>query len=825
MFDIGNVIRKAATTVAEAVLPPETPAPPPPAPEPGLPPVDTGPPPHPSTAPAPVSPSPPKTPQDLRVEVQAVDPSNSAQHLADVDAILGTNEPQTQASFLDQAVPESERGALVTSQAELEQQADRSEISAYWAQHEHYVDPDTGLVYAAAYDESDGSLSLERRQQIEDGEWGRTAIEVEEDGATQTDVSTAQLLDDGGFEITSWRSRTDEEGEPVSFSQVVSTTQDLAETGATTIRTVTRFDPQAPQIETEDGPMPAVSSQTVTVSMERGPLDEPPGPAVQTVTTEFDENGAPDRQFTFLEQESEGYNGLANLRFQSALEQDLSRAADDDFDPDGPALSSNDGLAAGSARTTVAEEIVFDDDGDPVTRTQNITSTTVGEDQIHRSQRTTTWQGEPALTEQTRGELRIADTIYTFDPEGSGLRDGHPLRQIVTMNSAGTVEPDGSITGMHHDPANVRVLQEGADDDWIYDEMSVERGADGAIPEDADSDELDHEQDLDFWEEGVGGWVRRNLGLIGAALTTTGLVLQAIPIVGNAVGAGFIGVGLGVAAIDTALQAHAVINHEPGASWTNVGLAALGLIPGGRFAAVRAATGFQQTVTSGIRAGAFVAHTGATAYVGGEIVHDLATGEGVSAEDLFFVASVATGYLAANRIARRTPHQNYETTSLNDMYTGESVRPDHPVTYLGRFSRGVHEVYVEDGVLYDSAGRRLDTTDSHSVFGGSGSAIFVMNADGRIYVSAEHTIGVFHHSSFLSGQPVAAAGELRVIDGQVVGLTDRSGHYTPAARYTQQFLHHLSDYGVDLEAIRVTGYNVPSGTGADVLTPTSATGP
>ncbi len=35
----------------------------------------------------------------------------------------------------------------------------------------------------------------------------------------------------------------------------------------------------------------------------------------------------------------------------------------------------------------------------------------------------------------------------------------------------------------------------------------------------------------------------------------------------------------------------------------------------------------------------------------------------------------------------------------------------------------------------------------------------------------------FHHSSFLAGAPVKAAGEWLVVDGQVMAITDKTGHY------------------------------------------------
>jgi len=45
-----------------------------------------------------------------------------------------------------------------------------------------------------------------------------------------------------------------------------------------------------------------------------------------------------------------------------------------------------------------------------------------------------------------------------------------------------------------------------------------------------------------------------------------------------------------------------------------------------------------------------------------------------------------------------------------------------------------------------------------------------------------------HHTSFLSGQPVAAAGEIEVSAGRIVAVSNASGHYQPQPGYLLQFL-------------------------------------
>lgn len=103
---------------------------------------------------------------------------------------------------------------------------------------------------------------------------------------------------------------------------------------------------------------------------------------------------------------------------------------------------------------------------------------------------------------------------------------------------------------------------------------------------------------------------------------------------------------------------------------------------------------------------------------------------------------------------------------------------------------------------------------------GAGRAIFVMTTDGKLYAGDmhdEYTKGgagdpnrgemkgwIFHHSSFLAGQPVAAAGELEFDDGgHLVSISNASGHYKPSSPFTVQVLRRFSQIGVDISGLTV----------------------
>ncbi len=63
-----------------------------------------------------------------------------------------------------------------------------------------------------------------------------------------------------------------------------------------------------------------------------------------------------------------------------------------------------------------------------------------------------------------------------------------------------------------------------------------------------------------------------------------------------------------------------------------------------------------------------------------------------------------------------------------------------------------------------------------TAFSGSGFAIWVCSPGG-IFYSASHEVSRFHHSSFLAGGRVLAAGEWVVHDGTIQLITHKTGHY------------------------------------------------
>ena len=78
-----------------------------------------------------------------------------------------------------------------------------------------------------------------------------------------------------------------------------------------------------------------------------------------------------------------------------------------------------------------------------------------------------------------------------------------------------------------------------------------------------------------------------------------------------------------------------------------------------------------------------------------------------------------------------------------------------------------------------------------------------MDENGNFYASKIQSVGEFHHSSLLSGEPVSAAGEIKVNEGVLEVLSDKSGHYQPSLEYTQQAIQQLGRDGIDVGKVHL----------------------
>lgn len=79
--------------------------------------------------------------------------------------------------------------------------------------------------------------------------------------------------------------------------------------------------------------------------------------------------------------------------------------------------------------------------------------------------------------------------------------------------------------------------------------------------------------------------------------------------------------------------------------------------------------------------------------------------------------------------------------------------------------------------------------------------IYVLDIRGRMYVNKK-VPGAFHHSSFMGGEPVRAAGSISVSQGTVKVITAWSGHYRPTQDSFLYVIRYLRERGVDMHQVK-----------------------
>ena len=151
----------------------------------------------------------------------------------------------------------------------------------------------------------------------------------------------------------------------------------------------------------------------------------------------------------------------------------------------------------------------------------------------------------------------------------------------------------------------------------------------------------------------------------------------------------------------------------------------------------------------------------------------------------------------------------YQTINMLRAAGLEQDRLEGNVPYLTPAKRAPYEVTVilldtvtpgsKSGRLFQGRKpvmQRMDTSDGTNPVG---KYLFVMDGDGRVYAAPARA--VVHHSAFLAGGPVAAAGLLEVDHGRLTGADNDSGHYKPPIEFLDQFLREMGSRGVDLAGV------------------------
>jgi filamentous hemagglutinin len=171
---------------------------------------------------------------------------------------------------------------------------------------------------------------------------------------------------------------------------------------------------------------------------------------------------------------------------------------------------------------------------------------------------------------------------------------------------------------------------------------------------------------------------------------------------------------------------------------------------------------------------------------------------------------------AAPKPGLMSPDGKFKLKGLGDEYKGEDKgqgarwKDGETVHYFNTRERAEAEVVIQGGKFYtrefdgsgnarrnDDGSPKLQALDTRGREDQQG-AIFVMDGNGKLYVTTKQEKGKVHHSSLLGGEAVAMAGEIRVENGELQTLNNMSGHYRPDLGQFRQMNEHLKSQNVDL---------------------------
>lgn len=147
----------------------------------------------------------------------------------------------------------------------------------------------------------------------------------------------------------------------------------------------------------------------------------------------------------------------------------------------------------------------------------------------------------------------------------------------------------------------------------------------------------------------------------------------------------------------------------------------------------------------------------------------------------------------------------------NILSFSEMMAQQSPLAYLENPNAALAK--IQDGKIKITSKGKLKDLDHQDMpkntinIYGPNTFIYVMDNDGHLFIYHNEIpcprFSVFHHSSFLKGQPVRSAGTLTVEDGRLTRITVESGHYQTTPKNILNCLKVLQEQGIDLSQTKL----------------------
>ena len=176
---------------------------------------------------------------------------------------------------------------------------------------------------------------------------------------------------------------------------------------------------------------------------------------------------------------------------------------------------------------------------------------------------------------------------------------------------------------------------------------------------------------------------------------------------------------------------------------------------------------------------------------------------------LIFAITFA-GFAHADDFALRSGHsfERYGQAVMRDCEKGENLpldqRPDgycghnYVVPYFTtQAEREPYRIVISEGQLHEAKSPHRAVDD--------GDYFFVMDGAGNFYFFTKDGKAPVHHSSFFSGEPIPAGGDVHVQDDHLTAIGYYTGHYIMNKRILGNAVDALKADGVDTDNLKDLG--------------------
>jgi hypothetical protein len=160
----------------------------------------------------------------------------------------------------------------------------------------------------------------------------------------------------------------------------------------------------------------------------------------------------------------------------------------------------------------------------------------------------------------------------------------------------------------------------------------------------------------------------------------------------------------------------------------------------------------------------------------------------------------ASNPFSGSAVSEAMNHTGFDNVSYDSFVSQASGMAEYNrVEFLNRAQRLEHLVTIENGLLCQN-GEPLNHTEDTTLWANT----YAIDHYGNIF-SKRMKYGelLFNHSSYCAGKEVLCAGTIGVIEGNLVYLSNLSGHYKPHSGYLRQALMVFSGEGVNLDNVMV----------------------